>query len=127
MSANEWDKIEFDKIPSKAGLVYRNAFARRDIIAEKYKKFATSRDIKVNAKALYPYEVVSQVTDKMGYGWWGSSEKEISETERAIINKYWENLPDYFEGKTSNILCVCDTSGSMHGTPIDVAFLQLLS
>jgi hypothetical protein len=121
MSANEWDKIEFDKIPSKAGLVYRNAFARRDIIAEKYKKFATSRDIKVNVKALYPYEVVSQVTDKMDYGWWGSSEREISETERAIINKYWENLPDYFEGKTSNILCVCDTSGSMHGTPIDVA------
>lgn len=37
MSANEWDKIEFDKIPSKAGLIYKNAFARRDIIAKSMK------------------------------------------------------------------------------------------
>ena len=34
MSAGRWDEIEFDKIPSKAGLVYRNAFARRDILAK---------------------------------------------------------------------------------------------
>ena len=27
MSANRWDEIEFDKIPSKAGLIYKNAFA----------------------------------------------------------------------------------------------------
>ena len=36
MSENRWDEIEFDKIPSKAGLIYRNAFARRDIIKAKY-------------------------------------------------------------------------------------------
>ena len=36
MSENRWDEIEFDKIPSKAGLIYKNAFARRDIIKEKY-------------------------------------------------------------------------------------------
>ena len=36
MSANEWDKIDFSKIPSKAGLIYKNAFARRDILAKKY-------------------------------------------------------------------------------------------
>ena len=35
MSAGKWDEIEFDKIPSKAGFKYRNAFARRDIIKEK--------------------------------------------------------------------------------------------
>jgi len=35
MSANRWDEIEFDKIPSKAGLIYKNAFARHDIIAKK--------------------------------------------------------------------------------------------
>lgn len=30
MSENRWDEIEFDKIPSRAGIIYRNAFARRD-------------------------------------------------------------------------------------------------
>ncbi|MEG0153168.1 MAG: DUF2828 family protein, partial [Cellulosilyticaceae bacterium] len=49
MSSNQWDKIEFDKIPSKAGLIYRNAFARRDLIAQKYEKFAKSTETKVNA------------------------------------------------------------------------------
>ena len=42
MSANRWDEIEFDMIPSKAGLFYRNAFARRDILAKKYEAFAKS-------------------------------------------------------------------------------------
>ena len=37
MSENRWDEIQFDKIPSKAGLIYKNAFARRDLIAQKYK------------------------------------------------------------------------------------------
>ena len=30
MSENRWDEIEFDKIPSKAGMIYKNAFARHD-------------------------------------------------------------------------------------------------
>ena len=31
MSENRWDEIEFDKIPSRAGMIYKNAFARHDI------------------------------------------------------------------------------------------------
>ena len=50
MSAGRWDEIEFDKIPSKAGFKYRNAFARRDIIKAKYEAFAKDTETKVNAK-----------------------------------------------------------------------------
>lgn len=35
MSAGRWDEIEFDKIPSRAGMIYRNAFARHDIERQK--------------------------------------------------------------------------------------------
>lgn len=124
MSANRWDEIEFDKIPSKAGLIYKNAFARRDIIAKKYEHFAKDKDTKVNAAALYPYEVVAKAVPC--YTWYGGFDA-LSETDRAMINKYWENLPDYLNGADANILCVVDTSGSMtcaYGTsvkPIDVA------
>jgi hypothetical protein len=43
-----------------------------------------------------------------------------------MINKYWENLEDYFNGATLDALCVIDTSGSMtwgsnRPYPIDVA------
>ena len=123
MSANRWDEIEFDKIPSKAGLVYKNAFARRDIIAKKYERFAKDKTTKVNASTLYPYEVVAKATQHMGYGW--GSYLNIDEVDRAMINKYWENLPNYLEGKDCSMMCVVDTSGSMTGreaaAPINVA------
>lgn len=118
MSANRWDEIEFDKIPSKAGLVYRNAFARRDMIKAKYEAFAKSETTKVNAKALYPYEVVAQAFNATHY-------KTPTATERAMIEKYWDNLEDYFNGASLNALAIVDTSGSMWGSeamaPINVA------
>lgn len=122
MSANRWDEIEFDKIPSKAGLIYKNAFARRDIIKEKFKSFAMSEDTKVNAKTLYPYEVVHEAMEFNG-GLWGYRRNRgaDAEVDRAMINKYWDNLEDYFNGCTFNGMAVVDTSGSMYGTPMEVA------
>ena len=123
MSANRWDEIEFDKIPSKAGLVYKNAFARRDIIAKKYEAFAKSADTKVNAKTLYPYEVVAKAVERDNN--YGYHFKNLTDTDRAMIEKYWDNLPDYLGGKDCSMMCVVDTSGSMTGTaasaPINVA------
>ena len=125
MSANRWDEIEFDKIPSKAGLVYKNAFARRDIIAKRYERFAKDKTTKVNASTLYPYEVVAKATQHMGRGWYNSYSLNIDEVDRAMINKYWENLPDYLNGKDCSMMCVVDTSGSMvrndAAAPINVA------
>lgn len=123
MSANRWDEIEFDKIPSKAGLIYKNAFARRDIIAKKYEAFAKSEDTKVNASTLYPYDVVHKAVERTRG--WGYSFRDMSATDRAMVEKYWENLPDYLEGKPCKMMCVVDTSGSMTGSeasaPINVA------
>ena len=122
MSAGRWDEIEFDKIPSKAGLVYKNAFARRDVIKAKYEAFAKDTSTKVNAATLYPYEVVRKALDNFNWRQWTSTD-----TDRAMINKYWDNLTDYFNEATLNALAVVDTSGSMTCTyggdvrPIDVA------
>lgn len=121
MSKNRWDEIEFDKLPSRAGLIYKNAFARRDLIAKKYEEFAKDETKKVNAATLYPYECVAKVINS-GRNYYGMS---MDDTDRAIVEKYWNNLPDYFEGKQSNMLAVVDTSGSMCGSeasaPINVA------
>ena len=124
MSQNRWEEIEFDKIPSKAGLKYKNAFARRDIIKAKYEKFAKDENTKVNAGTLYPYEVVEKAINLMGsHAYWGYSNKNVAldNTDRLMINKYWDNLTDYFNGSKLNALCMVDTSGSMSGTPINVA------
>ena len=126
MSANEWDKIEFDKIPSRAGMIYRNAFARRDIIAKKYESFAKDKNTKVNAKTLYPYEVVAKAVAEDRHSWYSYAFKCLDDTERAMINKYWDNLEEYIDpNKKDKILCMVDTSGSMTGSaaaaPMNVA------
>ena len=127
MSENRWDEIEFDKIPSKAGMKYKNAFARRDVIKAKYEAFAKDTSTKVNAKTLYPYECVAEAVKVMGgRSWYGfSKDVALDDVDRLMVNKYWDNLADYFNGSTFNGLAVVDTSGSMTGSeasaPINVA------
>lgn len=116
MSADEWSKIDFSKIPSRAGLIYRNAFARRDILRERYEKFIMDKNTKVNAKVLYPYECVESALKCRGR----------DRLERAAINKYWDNLRDYFNGAAFNGMALVDVSGSMtiqHNSiaPINIA------
>ena len=131
MSAGRWDEIEFDKIPSRAGIIYRNAFARHDIERMKsekdvisYEDFAKDKNTKVNAKALHPYEVVEKA---MAFGRWGygygynNKSQDLDNVERLMINKYWENLRDVMNGYAFNGIAVVDTSGSMYGTPMAVA------
>lgn len=106
MSQNRWDEIEFDKIPSKAGLVYRNVFAKNDYTKARYEKFAKDTTTKVNAGTLNPCDVVAKALQEP---WRGSLES----TTRLMVNKYWDNLTDYFHNAVFDGVAVVDTSGSM--------------
>ena len=102
MSENRWDEIEFDKIPSKAGMKYKNAFAKHDIErakagAQTYADFAKDETKTVNAKTLYPYECVAEAMNVMRGGWYGyGRHASMDDTKRLMVNKYWDNLADYF-------------------------------
>lgn len=119
MSNNEWNDIEFNNLPSKAGIKYREAFNRH--CWERYHSFMTDKNTTVNANTLYPYEIIRMVTKLMDGFWDKYIDRENYETEIAAINKYWENQKDYFNGKSCNLLPVVDTSISMRGIPLDVA------
>ena len=130
MSQNRWNEIEFQKLPSRAGLLYSKAFARREETKTRYAQFMSNDKTKVNAGTLYPYDVVKKAREAMGgYGWYsGYRDTPLNDINRIAANKYWDNLTDYFNGATLNALCVCDTSGSMTSgyggsniAPIDVA------
>ena len=136
MSAGKWDEIEFDKIPSRAGMIYRNAFARHDIermktekSVQSYADFAKDETKTVNAKVLYPYEVVAEALKLCCHpGSWYRSTRTLpalDDTQRLMVNKYWDNLADYFQEKEFNGIAVVDTSGSMvrsdAAAPINVA------
>lgn len=111
MSSNQWDKINFSAIPSRAGLIYKNAFARRDILKAKYEHFMSDKSTKVNAKDLYPHEIAHRAF------YTGSSD----EVNRLALQKYWDNLPNYYGNKEENGIAVVDVSGSMSGQPMEVA------
>ena len=113
MSQNKWDEIEFDKIPSKAGLIYKNAFARRDIIAKKYEEFAKDETKTVNASTLYPYDVAHKAFQAYN--------QSIDSADRLMIQKYWDALPNYYGDNEENGLAIVDTSGSMSGQPLEAA------
>lgn len=116
MSENRWDEIEFDKIPSKAGLIYKNAFAKHDVERIQaqtmtYEEFAKSEDTKVNAAVLNPVDIADQIF----HSW------NPTEVERLMWDKYWENLKDYYNGREENGIAVVDVSGSMSGQPMNAA------
>ena len=134
MSAGKWDEIEFDKIPSRAGLIYRNAFARHDVERMKaskevqsYADFAKDTTKTVNTDANYPYQCVAEALKLFRSGSYYSMRQlpPIGDTQRNIVNKYWDNMKDYFDGAVFNGLAVVDTSGSMvddrADAPINVA------
>ena len=132
MSENRWDEIEFDKIPSRAGLIYKNAFARHDVermkadpTVQSYEAFIKDETTTVNAKTLYPYECVDKAFKAMRSGWGYGSRVALDNVDRLAVNKYWANLEDYFKDSVFNGMAIVDTSGSMTGStasaPINVA------
>jgi hypothetical protein len=118
MSANQWADIEFDKIPSVAGKRYRKAFERHDVDRAKsekpvvsYADFAKDTTTKVNADVLNPVDIANDI-------FCGRVRTEI---DRAVIEKYWLNLKDYYHGREERGIAICDVSGSMRGQPLNAA------
>ena len=116
MSAQKWDKINYERVPSKANLLYREAFHRHDpdrrnAFLESLKKDPS----KIKASVLFPHEIVSAY---MPRGWLTSD--AVDETLEAL----WKNLPNVFPAKAPSMLVVADGSGSMicgQPRPLDVA------
>lgn len=107
MSAGRWDEIEYSEVPSRAMMVYRNAFQRHDEI--RYGAFidkAVKGEEKINASTLYPYDLIEKIMPYYG-----------SIRQDKTVEAQWRQLPNYVEEGT-NALVIADTSGSMNGRPI---------
>lgn len=112
MSANEWKKINYETVPAKAAMNYSDAFYRHDEVGyKKYLESLVTNNSKINAKSLFPVDIIHKI-----YSCDIPTEKDI-----IIWDSMWKSLPNYFEGKNESGICVCDTSGSMFGTPLEVA------
>jgi hypothetical protein len=98
MCAGDWAAIDYSKVPSKASLLYRKAYGKRD--TERYGAFLSAvekGEATIKAATLYPYDLVNAVR------------KGADRTAEA----QWKALPDYLADNPHNGLVVCDVSGSM--------------
>lgn len=101
MSAREWGEIDYEKVPSKANLIYNSAFLRNDEDRRReYLESLQKGEAKINAGTLQPHEIVSKYT----HGW-------VVKSYDETLEQLWKNLPDMTISRT---LCVRDGSGSMY-------------
>lgn len=105
MSAGEWDKITYSAVPSRAMMIYRNAFMTHDTerFCEFTKKALTGEE-KINASTLFPYDIVEKYLYK-------------GESDNNVLEAQWKALPNYVEEGT-NAIVMADVSGSMYGRPM---------
>lgn len=115
LTRKQYDKIDYTKLPSVAGLRYRGAFKRHDgyrynqVMNEVINSFSpehTGDTITVNASTLYPHEIVNKYRPNP---YVNMRNKDIDKSLEA----FWLSMPDYTNGAARNVLVMADTSGSM--------------
>lgn len=113
MSTNQWDKINYSEVPSKAMTNYRNAFRNHD--EERFNEFvskAVNGEVKINSSTLYPYDLIEKI---LHLNFW---HREVLHDD--VVESQWRQLPNYIKEDT-NAIVIADTSGSMMGRPIYTA------
>ena len=104
MSSNSWGDIDYEKVPSRANLIYKDAFMKHDSVRRtEYLDALSEGKAKINASVLYPHDIVHKYNINGRYGHY--------EVDPAI-EELWKNLPDLVKGDDSTIV-VADGSGSM--------------
>lgn len=123
LTERDYESIDYSKLPSRAGLVYRKAFLRND--RERYQAYLDSLSkgkANINTKTLYPYDIVHKALQGYnGRNVWNWYSRELTQQEIQLLDAQWNNLPDFIGERKENSIAVVDTSGSMNGRPMEVA------
>ena len=121
MSAGEWGKIDYAKVPSYAMKNYGSAFAKHDYERfDAYLKSVSKGETKINASVLYPYDLVEKY---IGSSYWyydgyrKCGDCTVATREDAVVEAQWKALPNYLT-KPVNAIVMADVSGSMSGRPM---------
>jgi hypothetical protein len=112
MCANDWDNINFNQVPSVASARYKKAFARH---TPKYAEWTTAlvskdpevaKTVKVNAGAVYPYDVLKGLSSTAMNGSINYSGDNLNH-----IIAQWDAMPNHVGD--ANVLPLVDVSDSM--------------
>lgn len=107
MSNKNWSEIKYESVPSRANLIYNNAFLRND--EERRREYLgklEKGETKINASTLFPHDIVHKYSALNG---WYSPELKSKD---SAIEALWKALPDTVQG-CGNTIVVADGSESM--------------
>lgn len=110
IGANRWDSLPYNRVASVAMKLYKDKFLMHD--PERFKKYledVKAGKAKIAAGALLPHEIIGSLDDPFDGG-------QVAELQ-------WKRIVDDLmqKGKLRNCMAICDVSGSMHGTPMEVS------
>jgi len=125
LTNKDYDSIVYSQLPSYAALKYHRVFLNKD--NNRYLKYiedVKAGKTKINAKTLYPYDLVKKYNHQIQDKWdlmgehYGNVYEATGEPDETV-EAQWKALPDYVP--EINGIVVNDTSGSMTGLPMDVS------
>lgn len=110
--ANKWGEINYEHVPSKANLRYKDAFLkhdrqRREAFLDAVLNTTDENKPKINASVLYPYEIWAKYVHSQSSSCWRPTVSHMDDSLEAL----WQNMKDIDCG--GNTMVVCDGSGSM--------------
>lgn len=115
LSKKEYD-FDYAKVPSQAMHKYRQAFNRND--EKRYLEYISDLskgETKINVGTLYPHQIISKYYKSI-INW---KAKNIEEYEIKLMEEQWKAM-ERVETEVNTIV-VRDGSGSMWGTPLEIA------
>lgn len=110
MCAKKFNEIEYEKVPSVAMNKYKKAFQNND--AQRFAEYLDSvskGEKKINSSQVYPHDLVRHYLNN----------KPLDE----VIEAQWKEIKKKAQETNAfdKSIVVCDVSGSMDGTPMEVA------
>lgn len=111
LTQKECGAINYEKVPSVAMTKYRAAFDRND--TDRFAEFidrVKTGDARINANQLYPHDLIRPYM------------REDPDID-PVLEEQWKVLKSQVaaSGAFDDSLIICDVSGSMEGTPMEVA------
>ena len=101
LSKKDYENINFENVPTKAMLKYRESFNRN--CSKKYQEYleqVKNGERKINTTGLYCYEIVRNIL--LGIP-----------VDDKLFDLMWKNQKDFLKGYDKNLMVIADTSGSM--------------
>lgn len=107
--ANKWNEINYEAVPSKANLKYKDSFLKHDEARRRQFLGSLSKgEVKINSSVAFPHDIVHSY--KRGTCASRSAVKDLD----AALEGMWKNLPNIDMSKP--MIVVRDGSGSMDVT-----------